>query len=68
MEKGKLNRRDFLRLSAVATTGVVLAACKPAAPAAPGVKKEEAPAEKKEEVAAKPAERTHICHYLVLHI
>jgi ABC-type glycerol-3-phosphate transport system substrate-binding protein len=32
MEKRKLKRRDFLRLSAAAATGTVLAACQPAAP------------------------------------
>ena len=32
MDNRKLNRRDFLRLSAVAATGAALAACQPAAP------------------------------------
>ena len=32
MEKRKLNRRDFLRLSATAATGAVVAACAPATP------------------------------------
>jgi len=32
MDKRKLNRRDFLRLSATAVTGVVVAACAPATP------------------------------------
>jgi multiple sugar transport system substrate-binding protein len=32
MEKRKLNRRDFLRLSATAATGAVIAACAPTAP------------------------------------
>ena len=32
MEKRKLNRRDFLRLSAVTATGAVIAACAPTAP------------------------------------
>jgi ABC-type glycerol-3-phosphate transport system substrate-binding protein len=32
MEKRMLNRRDFLRLSAVAATGAAIAACAPAAP------------------------------------
>jgi len=35
MEKGKLNRRDFLRLSAAAATGAIVAACKPAVTPAP---------------------------------
>ena len=56
----QLNRRDFLRLSAAAATGVVLAACRPAAPAAPAVEEKEVPAEKKEEVPAKPAEKAQL--------
>lgn len=32
VENRKLNRRDFLRLSAVAATGAAIAACQPAAP------------------------------------
>jgi multiple sugar transport system substrate-binding protein len=47
MEK-KLNRRDFLRLSAVVASGAVVAACAPAAPATPAVEEkpvEEAPAQ-----------------------
>ncbi len=40
-EKRKLNRREFLRLSAAASVGSVLAACAPVTPAA--VQKEEAP-------------------------
>ena len=32
MDKRTLNRRDFLRLSAVAATGAAIAACQPAAP------------------------------------
>ena len=50
MNKRSLTRRDFLRLSAVASTGLVLAACGPA-PATEAPKVEE----KKEEVAATPA-------------
>ena len=52
----KLNRRDFLRLSATVATGAVLASCQPAAPA-PAV--EEKPAAKVEEVKKeeKPAEK-----------
>jgi len=40
MEKRKLNRRDFLRLSAGAATGAALAACAPAAPQIIEVEKE----------------------------
>ena len=40
MEKRKLNRRDFLRLSAAAATGAVVAACAPAAPQVVEVEKE----------------------------
>jgi ABC-type glycerol-3-phosphate transport system substrate-binding protein len=50
----KLNRRDFLRLSATVGAGAVLAACQPAAPAAPPAA--EQPAEKPaEQPAEKPA-------------
>ena len=60
---GKLNRRDFLRLSAGVATGAVLASCQPAAPAAPAQPAEkpaEVPAEKP---AAKPAEQAYIKYY-----
>ena len=40
MEKRKLNRRDFLRLSAAAATGAIAAACAPAAPQVIEVEKE----------------------------
>jgi len=63
MEDRKLNRRDFLRLSAAAATGAVLASCKPAAAPAPAVEKKEeaAPAEKKvEEKPVKPAEKVQL--------
>ena len=40
MEKRKLNRRDFLRLSAAAATGAIVAACAPAAPQIIEVEKE----------------------------
>jgi len=40
MERRKLNRRDFLRLSAAAATGVVVAACAPATPQIVEVEKE----------------------------
>ncbi len=39
-EKGRLTRRGFLRMSAMAAAGVALAACKPVAPAAPTTKPE----------------------------
>jgi len=45
MEKRKLNRRDFLRLSAATVTGAIVAACKPATPQIAEVAKE-VPAEK----------------------
>jgi len=54
MENVKLNRRDFLRLSAAAATGVILAACQPAATPAPA-KPAEKVEEKKEEAPPKPA-------------
>jgi multiple sugar transport system substrate-binding protein len=61
---GKLNRRDFLRLSAGVATGAILASCQPAAPAAPAEKPAEKAAEKPAEKAAeKPAERLHIKYY-----
>jgi len=67
MEKRKLNRRDFLRLSAVAATGAVVAACAPAAPQVVEVEKE-VPVEKvvvqtvevEKEVPAKPAKKVEI--------
>lgn len=37
MRHNQLNRRDFLRLSAIVTTGLTVAACAPALPAQPGV-------------------------------
>lgn len=40
MKKRTLNRRDFLRLSAAAATGAVMAACAPAAPEVVEVEKE----------------------------
>jgi len=40
MERRRLNRRDFLRLSAAAATGVVVAACAPATPQIVEVEKE----------------------------
>lgn len=40
MEKRKLNRRDFLRLTAAAATGALAAACAPAAPQIIEVEKE----------------------------
>ena len=40
MEQRKLNRRDFLRLSAVAAAGAVVAACAPATPQIIEVEKE----------------------------
>ena len=61
----KLNRRDFLRLSAAAATGAIVAACAPAAPQIVEVEKE-VPVEKvvKETVVvekpAKPAEIVEI--------
>jgi ABC-type glycerol-3-phosphate transport system substrate-binding protein len=63
MENRKLNRRDFLRLSAAATTGAIMVACQPAAPAAPAVE-EKAPAEEKEaeEAAPKPVEKAKIVY------
>lgn len=59
---GKLNRRDFLRLSATMATGAVLASCRPAAPVPaeeekPAAKVEEKP---KEEKPAVPAEKIHL--------
>jgi len=63
MEKRTLNRRDFLRLTAAAATGAVMAACAPAAPQVVEVVKE-VPVEKvvketviveKEVVVEKPA-------------
>ena len=60
MENRKLNRRDFLRLSAAAATGAVLAACAPAA--APQVVKETVVVEKVVEAPAKPAEKVHIVY------
>ena len=67
MEKRKLNRRDFLRLSAVTATGAVVAACAPAAPQVIEVEKE-VPVEKvvvqtvevEKEVPAKPAKKVDI--------
>jgi len=40
MENRKLSRRDFLRLSAAAATGAIVAACAPAAPQVVEVEKE----------------------------
>jgi ABC-type glycerol-3-phosphate transport system substrate-binding protein len=40
MEKRRLNRRDFLRLSAVTAAGAAIAACQPAAPEVVEVEKE----------------------------
>jgi len=64
MEKRKLNRRDFLRLSTAVATGAIVAACAPAAPQIIEVEKE-VPVEKvvketviiveKEVVVEKPA-------------
>jgi multiple sugar transport system substrate-binding protein len=63
MIQEKLNRRDFLRLSAATATGVLVAACAPAAPATPppakpAEKPSEKPAEK--EVPAEPTEKAEI--------
>jgi len=46
MRKRKLNRRDFLRLSAAAATGAMMAACAPATPQLVQVEKQ-VPVEKK---------------------
>lgn len=71
MENRKLNRRDFLRLSAAAATGAVVAACAPAAPQVVEVEKE-VPVEKvvvqtvevekvvEKEVPAKPVKKVDI--------
>ena len=58
MEKRKLNRRDFLRLSAVATSAAVVAACQPAAPQVIEVVKE-VPVEK-EVIKEVPVEKIKI--------
>jgi len=59
-KRGNLTRRDFLRLSAVAATGVVLGACRPAVTPAP--KPVEKPAEKpvEEKKPAPPTEKVTI--------
>ena len=44
MSKREITRRTFLRLSAIATTGAVLAACAPAAQEAAPAEMEAAPA------------------------
>jgi len=68
MEKRKLNRREFLRLSAAAATGAIIAACVPAAPQVVEVEKE-VPVEKvvketvvveKEVVVEKPAKAVEL--------
>lgn len=59
-EAKKLNRRDFLRLSAAMATGAVLASCRPAAPAAVVEEKPAAKAEEKPKEEAKPAEKVTI--------
>jgi multiple sugar transport system substrate-binding protein len=58
-----LSRRDFLKVASATLTSAVLAACQPAAPAAPEVK--EAPKEKEKEVKVevkpeKPAEKVEL--------
>jgi multiple sugar transport system substrate-binding protein len=63
MRQNGLDRRDFLKLSAVAITGTVVAACAPAATPAPAV--EQQPAAKVEEEPqaekpAAPAEKIHL--------
>jgi len=60
MEQRKLNRRDFLRLSAAAASGTIAAACAPAATLAPKAEEpkaveEEKPAAEKPEAPAEKA-------------
>jgi len=69
MENRKLNRRDFLRLSAAAATGAVLAACAPATPQVIEVEKQvpvekvvvqTVEVEKEVPVAPKPAQKVFL--------
>jgi len=69
MARRRLTRRDFLRLSAAAATGTILAACAPATPKIVTVEKE-VPVEKvvketvvvEKEVPAKPAKKVTLHH------
>lgn len=63
MQERRLNRRDFLRLSAMTAVGVVLAACRPAATPAPPPAEEKVEEKPPEEKPAKPAEKVNLTYW-----